>query len=173
MANHYLLAVDPGRVSGWAIFKLPALLFAYGHLRPDKPKEWVGFWEKYPAYDGRWSLVSEAQFIAPVKYRSERTKMLEMLSKQQKALKTAISAGCWEGAARLNGWDIRDRVHPATWRSAIFGKGRYSAPQAKKLALKIVNASYDLKLKNSQHHTAEAICIGDFARKQMLFEDQM
>lgn len=166
--SHYLLSVDPGKISGWAIFKLPHLLIAYGQLKMDKSEPWVEFWDYHCHYDGDWRIICESQFIPNIPFSVSKSQKLELFSKQQKALKIANSAGMWEGMAQYLGWEIMDQVHPNTWRSAIFGKRKMTVDQAKKMSVELVNHTYELALKKYQHHTAEGICIGMYAKQQIL-----
>ena len=169
-ASSYLLAVDPGKISGWAVFKMPNLLFAWGQIKPEKNVQWSQLWQKFQDIDGRWLIICEGQFIPDVPYAASRAKKLELFGKQQKSLKIASSAGSWEGVARYLGWEVLPRIHPLKWRRGIFGPQKCTANQAKKLAVEIVNKAHELELKSREHHVAEAICIGDYTRKALLMD---
>lgn len=54
-------------------------------------------------------------------------------------------------------------VHTSTWRSKIFGR-RMSKEQAKRMAVWAVASRYDIKLEPQEHDAAEAVLIGTYAQ---------
>lgn len=79
-----------------------------------------------------------------------------------------LCVGRWVGIAEERGYlvyhytDGKPGVPPGAWRNARLGKQRWTRKKAKAAALRRVAKVYDLKLEEKRHHTAEAICLGEF-----------
>ena len=166
-----IISIDPGSTSGWAILDThrqnrPNLIDS-GQLNQDDEYTWQSWWkniDKVFTCMQLVCLVCEDQFIQRIPQYAAPNVAKRIYAQQVDALKISSSAGQWEGCAKLYGWQVLPRIHPQTWKHALFGSCKNV--NTKLLALAWVQSAWKLKLKNKEHHRAEAICIGCYIAKQ-------
>lgn len=140
-----VLAIDPGAVAGWAIFRAGVLVES-GSARSVAERERVvtraaGLFED--------PLVVAAETWRPMK--SHKT-MLGM----------GAAWGLWLAELERAGVPSRRifRVEPETWRKACYGVARVPAEEAKEKAIDWVRRRYGIEAGSDE---AEAVCIGGWA----------
>jgi hypothetical protein len=174
----FVLGVDPGVVSGWALVG----------ERPGKPLLWGQAGCVYQRNrqrvverctgtevemvlrrcyeeigdEGALSVAVEGQFIPPAAGKGG-----EQRSHAVSSLLTARHAGIWIGVAQAHGLDVFEHqdepaIPPNVWRAAVWG-GRWRTEQAKRHAVELTRLSWGIDIPRTQHHTAEAIWIGLYA----------
>lgn len=141
-----ILAIDPGAVAGWAIFRSGNLLSSGSADTPQERERAVS--EAIELSEGS-ALVVAAETWRPMK--SHRT-MMGM----------GAAWGLW--LAELQRAEVKQRriirVEPETWRRACYGQARVPREEAKPRAIQFVKRCYGVAAGEDE---AEAICIGAWA----------
>lgn len=177
----YVLGVDPGVISGWAF------------VGSNGPILWGQCGKKGAGCTGadvrivlnechteRFVLAIEGQFLPDESGKSiVKGRGKESAKDRHKAvssLKTALYAGMWIGICQEHGIDVfkhedkRGRreltIPPVTWRSKVWG-GRWTNEQAKKHAVEMANAVWNITVLKTHHHEAEAMWIAEYALREL------
>jgi len=164
----YILGVDPGVVSGYALLSPAGKPIAWGQTgtgsRRGAPvditaalSECRAVMRPVSAFDV--VLAVEGQFV-PSKAgqgQSDRHKAVAIL-------KTSQSAGMWIGIAGAKGAALfdPDGIQPSVWRAAVWG-GRWTTAQAKRHAVEMAAHTWGIRVLRTHHHTAEAMWIASYA----------
>lgn len=181
----YVLGVDPGAISGWALLaggldhKLS--LLGYGHTgqRPDHLTDGrqirVVLTEAGKLLKGSWppTLAVEELFLPDAPHHGKQRAMAVS------TLKTQLVAGRWVGIAEAYGCPIYEHtkgtagIPPAVWRGAEWGRSRWRTDQAKKYAVEAVKLIWGIDIPETHHHTAEAVFIGSYCATQIRNKKRM
>lgn len=167
----WVLGVDPGNPSGWALLSPLGILVKWGalggprkHVDGEGVAECLQECERLTTGNLRPLLAIEGQFVLDGGGKGEKNHC-----KSLSTLKTAKVAGIWIGVAQFLGWQVMDDIQPSTWRSAVWG-GRWTTEQAKRHAVEMCLLAWGVRILSTHHHTAEAAWIAEYARKQTQFE---
>jgi hypothetical protein len=187
----YVLGVDPGAVSGWALVRIgdgkPRVIVrgetgrryqSGGKRLRDPSGGQVARWlisdaiavvpHEYLAHEVVW-FACEGQFIPDQggKGQCRRAHAVD-------ALTTAQHAGGWLYTAQAAGLEVyqygdSNFIPPNVWRLGQWGKGIWRSEQAKKHAVKMAKLVFGVELLQRQHHTAEAMFIAAYAGTEILY----
>lgn len=140
-----ILAIDPGAVAGWAIFRAGVLVRS-GSARTVHEREVVVCQAVAVAADAGCPLVVVAETWRPMK---SHVTMLGM----------GAAWGLWLAELQRCGVPARRilRVVPEVWRKACYGTARVPREEAKPKAIDFVARCYRTEAGPDE---AEAICIG-------------
>jgi Holliday junction resolvasome RuvABC endonuclease subunit len=177
----YVLGVDPGYISGWAIVGLgtPRL-----RLAPGDPIEWGQTGKK-----GQRTTGSEIADVIENRLSSYRPLVLAMEgqyvldgggkgdanhAKTLSTFKTARIRGMWEAVAEIADVDLfaEDGIQATTWRNAVWGRGRWTTEQSKKHAVAMALAAWGVSVLKTHHHEAEAMWIATYAQRELQIREQ-
>ncbi len=163
----YVLGVDPGHVSGWALLDPSGKPIEWGQT--GKPgQRTTGNDIAGVVYDQCTPrplvLAIEGQFVLAGGGKGER-----FHGQTLSTLKTARIRGMWEAIVESDqdtSLFSEDGIQPATWRSAVWG-GRWTSAQAKHHSVEMAAHTWGIRMLKTHHHTAEAIWIARYAWGEM------
>lgn len=144
-ANAVVLAIDPAKTSGVAIFDQSELI-AYGAVTDAWEREAVCKWVS--------DYSKEREYPKPVVFAEKFYRGKGMSAQSMFGLGRMY--GQWTHCLDLNavGDRRRYRMYPSGWQKLSCGVNR------DKKSVQWVNAEFDLELSVEEHDVADAICIG-------------
>ena len=161
----YVLGIDPGRVSGYALVELPdagrARVIRLGSAKHLPYRDVCAELAVLVDPGARRHMAIEGQFVAS---RAEQSKA--QTAKDQDALLTASAAGSWREAGTAQGWEVLPPIMPSTWRSKALSpwwKPTMTGDECKALALRAALGIYGVDIRPQDHHIAEALLIAGYA----------
>lgn len=175
----WTLGVDPGSVSGWALYSPSCRPELWGKTgRPGHPTTGADVYnvlercgEHMPRGDWPPVLGVESQFIprAAGKGQGARHKAVSVL-------KTAACTGRWCGVCERYGLHLVEYAGDVgipvnVWRHAQWGRSRMSEDEAKQLAVQLAERIWGIRIMITHHHTAEAMFIAAFAQQHELLKN--
>jgi len=165
----FVLGVDPGVISGWALFSPEGHFLEAGQIRPSKKTSQgeaiLTLLARLKSTTGSFRPITagiEGQFLPGDAGAGQKSR-----HKAVSSLQTAISAGRWIGLCEANAVDIYQNGKSNTipvniWRRAIYGNNIMTKDQYKKYAITVATRLYQIHLKSNEHHMAEAIHIANY-----------
>lgn len=162
----YILGVDPGYISGWALVDPTGKPLAWGQTGT-RSRRTTGHDVYHVMYEECQQrplvLAVEGQFLKDAAGRggADRAKALG-------TLKTARMRGMWECMAEQDDVELfaEDGVQANVWRSATWG-GRWTHEQAKVHAVEMALHTWGIRILKTHHHTAEALWIASYAHGEL------
>jgi Holliday junction resolvasome RuvABC endonuclease subunit len=158
----YIIGVDPGYISGWAVLDNTGKPVDWGQLGTRK-KRITGKQIADLIYDRiheyrPLQVIAEGQFLPQLAGAGQRDR-----HKAVATLKTARIRGAWELMCESDDIELHAEsgVLANKWRGAVWG-GRWTTEAAKKNAVKMAFYTWGIRIKDSHHHVAEAMWIGSY-----------
>lgn len=167
----YVLGIDPGVISGYALLGLDGIPLVWGQTGAAKRRGTgddammaiANCADTIGAPASQITLAIEGQFIL-----QGGGKGGDKWGSSLATLKTARHAGIWIGVAQSLGMPVFEHngepsIQPQTWRGRVWG-GRWSTDEAKAEAIRRAETAWGIVVQAGRHHTAEAMWIAKYVQ---------